>query len=156
MKLHILLAAALLAATPVLAKTAADPSAHVMHDMVLTIPKLKAYDAAYGALTTAAKSDKSLATDLAAAAGEHDPTIADTIAKMDHHPRVYAFFQKQGLSKPDAALLPLVLMEACTAVQYPQLLKDKDMAVMIGQPQVDFCKANMAAIKGLHFMNEGH
>ena len=110
-----LLAAALLFATPALAAhSPPDPGAHIMKDYVLTMPKLKAYEAAYGALVIAAKSDPSLKADVDAASSENDPTIATTIAKMDHHPRVYAFFQKQGLSKPEAALIPLIVMDACS------------------------------------------
>jgi hypothetical protein len=142
-----------LLAAPALAAHAPDPDAHLMHDYALSMPKAKAYDAAYLALVTAAKSDKGLQADVAAASSERAPTIADTIAKMDRHPRVYAFFQKQGLSKNEAALLPLILMNACAAVQYPAVLKS--MGDMISQPQVDFCRANMAALKTLHFFNGG-
>lgn len=143
-----LLAAALLFATPALAAhSPPDPGAHIMKDYVLTMPKLKAYETAYEALVTAAKADPSLKADVAAASNEHDPTIADTIAKMDHHPRVYAFFQRQGLSKPEAALIPLIVMDACMAVQYPQMLHT--MGDMVGPAQVDFCKANAAQIKAL-------
>ncbi|HXC55609.1 MAG TPA: hypothetical protein VNU97_09950 [Rhizomicrobium sp.] len=152
MKLAYLLAAAVLLATPAMAaKQAPDPGAHLMHDYALSLPKAKAYDTAYLALTTAAKTDKSLQAEIEAASREHDPTIADTIAKMDHHPRVYAFFQKQGLSKMEAALLPLILMDACSGVQYPQVLQT--MGDMVSQPQIDFCKANMAVLKGLHFFS---
>ncbi len=152
MKLVHLLAAAALVATPALAAhEAPDPGAHLMHDYVLTLPKMKAYDAAYGALTTAAKTDKSLQAEIEAASSEHDPTIADTIGKMDRHPRVYAYFQKQGLNKMEAALVPLILMDACTGAQYPQILQT--MGDMVSQPQIEFCKANMAALKGLHFFS---
>jgi hypothetical protein len=144
-------AALALFAAPALAKDAPDPNDHLLRDTVLTMPKLKAYEAAYTALTTAAKGDKSLAADIAAASAEHDPTIADTIAKMDHHPRVYAFFQKQGIGKQDAALVPIVVMEACTAVQYPEVIKG--MADTLSPAQVDFCKANGTAIKALHVFN---
>jgi len=151
MKLVCLLAAAALFATPALAKPAPDPGAHIMHDYMLTMPKAKAYEAGYLALTTAAKADKTLQAEIEAASTERAPTIADTIAKMDHHPRVYAFFQKQGLSKTEAALLPLILMDACAGVTYPQVLKT--MGDMVSQPQIDFCKANMAALKALHFFS---
>lgn len=154
MKALRLLAAAVLFTTPVAAAhRPPDPGAHLMKDYVLTMPKLKAYDAAYLALVTAAKTDAALKADVEAASNEHDPTIADTIAKMDHHPRVYAFFQKLGLSKMEAALLPLIVLDACTAVQYPQMLQT--MGDMVSAGQADFCKANQASIKTLHFFN-GH
>ena len=45
--------------------------------------------------------------------------MADKVAKMTHHPRSYAFFAKQGLSKEDTMLLPLALMGGCMVAQYP-------------------------------------
>jgi hypothetical protein len=128
-----------------------DPNIHVLHDYVLTMPKLKAYDAAYGALNGAARTDKGLQADIAKASSENDQTIAATIGKMDHFPRVYAFFQKQGLSKMEASLLPLILMDACTIAEYPQA--QAQMATMVAPAQAAFCQANMPAIKGLHFFS---
>jgi hypothetical protein len=151
--IRVLIAALALAATPALAKVANDPDNKLLHDYVLTIPKLQAYDRAYGALISAARSDPSLKADSAAMSAEQDPTVADTIAKMDHHPRVYAFFQKQGLSKTEAALLPIVLMNACMAVQYPAIARQ--MADTVAPTQIDFCKANGAQIRTLGFFT-GH
>jgi hypothetical protein len=145
--------ALLIAATPALAGNDNDPGYKILHDYVLTLPRLKAYDAAYGALTTAAKTDAALKADLAAASGENDQTVAATVGKMDHHPRVYAFFQKQGLSKAEASLIPIILMNACMGVQYPAVLAK--MGNMVAAGQVDFCKTNMAAVKQLHFFG-GH
>jgi hypothetical protein len=152
MKPILLAAAVLLLAAPALAdQIDNDPSVHVMHDYVLTMPKLKAYDAAYSALNTAAKGDKGLQADIAKASSENDQTIAQTIAKMDHYPRVYAFFQKQGLSKAEASLVPLILMSACMVAQYPTA--QAGMAKEVAPGQAAFCKANMAAIKSLHFFS---
>jgi hypothetical protein len=129
-----------------------DPGYKIMHDYVLTMPKVKAYDTAYGALTTAAKAgDPSLKADLAAASSENDQTIAATIDKMTKHPRLYAFFQKQGLSKMEASLLPLILMDACTAAQYPSMIPQ--LADRMTPAQADFCKTNMATIKTMHFFS---
>jgi hypothetical protein len=152
MKKTVLAAAIALCATPALAdQIDNDPSVHIMHDYVLTMPKLKAYDVAYGALTTAAKSDKGLQADVAKASAENDQTIAQTIGKMDHFPRVYAFFQKQGLTKTEASLLPLIVMDACVVAQYPTA--QAGMAKEVAPGQAVFCKANMAAIKGMHFFS---
>ena len=153
MVVRVLIAALVLAAAPALAGTGNDPGGRVLHDFVLTMPKLQAYDRGYKALIVAAKADPSLKADSEAMSSEQDPTVADTIAKMDRHPRVYAFFQKQGLGKPEAALLPIVLMNACMAVQYPAVARQ--MADMIAPAQVDFCKANGAAIRTLSFFG-GH
>jgi hypothetical protein len=147
----ILAAAILFAAAPAVAadKPDNDPGYKIMHDYVLTMPKVKAYDTAYGALLAATKTDPSLKADLAAASSENDQTIAATIDKMNKHPRVYAFFQKQGLSKMEASLLPLILMDACTASQYPSMIPQ--LADRMTPAQADFCKINMATIKTMHF-----
>jgi hypothetical protein len=144
-----LIAALVLAAAPAYAKAASDPGDKLLHDTVLSMPKLQAFDRAYKLLIAAAQSDPALKADSAAMSAEQDPTVADTIAKMDHHPRVYAFFQKQGLSKTEAALLPIALMNACMAVQYPAIAKQ--MADSIAPGQIDFCKTNAAGIKSLGF-----
>ena len=151
--IRVLIAALVLATTPAFAKVATDPGDKLLHDYVLSMPKIQAYDRAYKTLVAAAHADPSLRADSAAMSAELDPTVADTIAKMDHHPRVYAFFQKQGLSKNEAALLPIVLMNACMAVQYPAIAKQ--MADTVAPGQIDFCKANAGAIKTLSFF-AGH
>ena len=154
MKRILIAAAALLfAATPVCAKTDDDPGYKIMHDYVLSLPKVKAYEAAFEALIAASNADPSLKADVAAASSEADPTVADTIAKMTKHPRVYAFFQQQGLSKTEASLLPLILMNACMGVQYPAILAK--MGNMVAPGQVDFCKANGPALKSMKFFS-GH
>jgi hypothetical protein len=151
--IRVVVAALVLAATPAWAKVASDPGDKLLHDYVLSMPKLQAFDRAYKALVVAAQSDPALKADSAAMSAEQDPTVADTIAKMDHHPRIYGFFQKQGLSKTEAALMPIVLMNACMAVQYPAIAKQ--MADTIAPAQIDFCKANAAGIKSLGFF-AGH
>ncbi len=153
MKRILVLAVALFIAAPAAAKPDNDPGYKIMHDYVLTLPKVKAYEAAYTALTTAAKADASLKAEVAAASGENDQTVAATIDKMTRHPRLYAFFQSQGLSKMEATLLPLILMDACMAAQYPTMVAQ--LADRMTQGQADFCKANMATIKTLHFFS-GH
>ncbi|HEY4944149.1 MAG TPA: hypothetical protein VII56_22165 [Rhizomicrobium sp.] len=149
----LILALALLVAAPAAAKPDNDPGYKIMHDYVLTLPKVKAYEAAYAALTTAARADPSLKAEVEAASAENDQTVAATIDKMTKHPRIYAFFQKQGLSKAEATLLPLILMDACTAAQYPTMVAQ--LADRMTQAQADFCKANMATIKTMHFFS-GH
>jgi hypothetical protein len=150
--IRVLIVAFVLAASPARAGVAADPGNKLLHDCVLTMPKLQAYDRAFKALVAAAHADPSLKTDSAAMSAEQDPTVADTVARMDRHPRVYAFFQKQGLSKSEAALLPIVLMNACMAVQYPAIARQ--MADTVAPAQIDFCKANGAQIRSLGFFAE--
>lgn len=152
-RILVLAAAVLLAAAPAAAKSDNDPGYKLMHDYMLTLPKVKAYEAAYTALTTAAKADASVKTEVDAASRENDQTVAATIDKMTKHPRIYAFFQARGLSKMEATLLPLILMDACMAAQYPTMVAQ--LADRMTQAQADFCKANLATIKTMHFFS-GH
>jgi hypothetical protein len=149
LKRILVLAAALwIAAAPAMADN--DPGLKILHDMALTLPKVKAYDAAYQALTAAASTDAKFKAEVTAAANENDADVAALIGKMTRHPRIYGFFKKQGLSKPEAALLPLVLMDACTATQYPTMVAQ--LADRMSQAQVDFCKANMAELQTVTFL----
>ena len=104
------------------------------------------------ALMAAAKADPSLKADYEAASSEHTKTMDDEVAKMTHHPRVYAFFAKEGLSKQDAIVMPLALMGGCMVAQYPEAAKG--MAEVSAQ-QTGFCKQNQAALKSLKFFHGG-
>jgi hypothetical protein len=124
-----------------------------LHDYVLTMPKVKAYETATENLTTAAKADAALKAEGDKASEEPDKTFADIKAKFAHHPRLYAFYAKQGLSVDDAVLIPLTLMSACTVAQYPQIAAK--MADSVSPGQVAFCKQNMAALKSMKFFSGG-
>jgi hypothetical protein len=147
-----LLALALVAAASTAAYaddiSAADKK--VLVSYTLTMPKLVAYDKSTAALKAAEAKDPSLAKDHAAAASEHTKDMNGEFAKMDHHPRTYAFFQKNGLSKQDAILIPLTLMSACMVAQYPSAAAG--MADQVSPAQAAFCKTNMGAINKMTFM----
>ncbi len=131
-----------------------DPaSTKQLHDYVLTLPKVMAYDKGYESLVGAAKADPSLKADYQAASAEHTKTMDDEVAKMTHHPRTYAFFVKQGLTKQDAVMLPLALMGGCMVAQYPTAAKG--MAAQTSSQQADFCKQNQATVHSLKFVNGG-
>ncbi|HEY1612924.1 MAG TPA: hypothetical protein VGF97_04410 [Rhizomicrobium sp.] len=132
------------------AAAADDPATdRTLHDYVLTMDKVNHFSAAMDAFDVASKSDPSLKAEGDAMSSEPDATLAQVEAKFDHHPRVFAFYAKQGLSKADAAVLPIALMDACTAVQYPQVAAK--MASRIAPSQVAFCKANLATLKAMKF-----
>ena len=131
-----------------------DPaSTKQLHDYVIAMPKVQAYEKAYDALMAAASADPSLKADYHAASSEHTKTMDDEVAKMTHHPRVYAFFAKQGLSKQDAVMMPLALMGGCMVAQYPDAAKG--MADAVSGQQAGFCKQNQAALKSLKFFSGG-
>ncbi|HUJ48144.1 MAG TPA: hypothetical protein VLV55_13500 [Rhizomicrobium sp.] len=139
---------------PAMAADVHDPAGEkAMHDYVLTMSKVKAYDAASSAATAALKADSSLKAEADKSSNEPDKTFADIKAKFMHHPRLMAFYAKQGLTADDAVLVPLTLMSACTVAQYPQIAAK--MASTVSPGQVAFCKQNMATLKTMKFFSGG-
>jgi hypothetical protein len=147
------LALALVSTTAVSASDISPADKKIMLGYTLTMPKLNAYEAPTAALKAAEAKDPSLAKDVEAAGSEHTTDMNGEFAKMDHHPRVYAFFAKSGLSKQDAILIPLTLMSACTVAQYPTMAPA--MADQVSPGQIAFCKTNMPAISKMKFMKGG-
>jgi hypothetical protein len=153
---RIILAAGLVAACtmPAFAASDIDPaSKKIMHDYTLSLAKVKAYDAAASSLKAAEKIDPGLRADADAAAAEQTNTMNEEFAKLTHHPRVFAFFAKQGLSKEDVILVPLTLMSACMVVQYPSAAKS--LSDQTSPAQVAFCKQNIGTLKTLKFFSGG-
>lgn len=129
-----------------------DPAgAKALHDYALSMDKVKRYGTAMEAWQTAGATDPALKTEGEKMNDEPDTTLADVEAKFDRHPRVYAFFAKQGLSKLDAAALPIALMDAMTVVQMPQI--GPKMADRVSDSQLAFCKTHMAELKSMPFMS---
>jgi hypothetical protein len=131
-----------------------DPAGEkAMHDYVLSMPKVKSFEAAIDAMTAAMKSDASLKAEADKSDTEPGKTIADIRAKFDHHPRLFAFYARQGLSKDDAILMPLALMNACSVVQYPQIAAK--MASSVSSAQIAFCKTNLPTLQKMKFFSGG-
>lgn len=154
MKLSVLLAAALLlVAVPAAAEDPPDfPGAHIVHDYVLTMDKISAYERGYDALHAAIAADLDLKREFDAWHAEKDPQIADTVAKMAHHPRIFAFFEKEGLSAQEAALLPIVVKGGCAGLHDPAILAK--FSVVISPDHVEFCRANEAVLTTLDFFHD--
>ncbi|HEX4534859.1 MAG TPA: hypothetical protein VH000_11555 [Rhizomicrobium sp.] len=154
--LHSLLAAlAMMAGTCAFAAPVPDSPADdtAVHDYVLTMDKVKAYEAADADLQAAARSSNALRGEIRQMAHEPDATSADLIAKFDKHPEIFAFYSKQGLSKADAALIPVTLLPACSAAQSPELAAG--MSGLVAPQQVDFCKANMSELQSMPIFSTG-
>jgi hypothetical protein len=125
----------------------------MLHDYVLTMAKVKAYETATENAMAAGKSDPSLKAEGDKMSGEPDKTLVDVKAKFAHRPHINAFYAKEGLSMNDAVLVPLTLMSACSVVQYPQIAEK--MADSVSPAQIAFCKQNMAALKQTKFVCGG-
>ena len=131
-----------------------DPAGDkAMREYVLTLPKVKAFEAAGEALEAATEKDQSLKDEGEKMDNEPDKTFADLKAKIVHHPRFYAFFSKEGLSQDDAVLIPLTLITACSVAQYPQIAEK--LSDRVSPSQIAFCKENKAALEMMKFMSGG-
>ena len=142
--------AVLMAASVQAAKNDDPAGAKTLHDYALSMDKVKRYGAAMEAWQAAGATDPALKAESEKMSGEPDATLADVEAKFDRHTRVYAFFAKQGLSKLDAAVMPIALMDAVTVVQMPQI--GPKMADRVSENQIAFCKAHMAELKSIPFL----
>lgn len=149
--------AAAVAAFAVLAATAApaaqdsDPAgARALHDYTLSMDKVKRYETAMESLEAAGKANPALKAESEKMGDEPDKTLADIEAKFDRHPRIFAFFARQGFSKFDAAVLPLALMDALTVAQMPQIAPK--MADRVSPTQIAFCKTHLAELKATRFL----
>ena len=150
-RICLLSAAAFVVLIAAQAEAADDPAgAKALHDYTLSMDKVKRYGAAMEAWQAGGAADPSLRTEGEKMSGEPDATLADVEAKFDRHPRIYAFFAKQGLSKLDAAALPIALMDAGTVAQMPQIAPK--MADRVSDSQIAFFKAHMAELKAMKFL----
>jgi len=125
----------------------------VLKRYTLTMPKVKAYEASSIALRAAEAKDGSLKVDQEAAGSMQTSDMNGEFAKMDHHPRVFEFFAKNGLTKQDVILIPMTLMGACMVVQYPS--SAAGLADQTSPAQIAFCKSNQAALNAMTFMKGG-
>ncbi len=149
MKLAPFLLFALLAAIPAFAAHDDPAGDKAMHDYVLTMPKVEAYGTATEALATAMKKDAALADEAAKSGDEPDQTLEQLRAKLDRHPKLFAFYAREGLSKDDAVLLPLALINGVSVVEYPQL--EEKMKAVVSPDQIAFCKAHLEELKKMKF-----
>jgi hypothetical protein len=117
----------------------------IVHAYVLTLPKVKAYDAAVQAAYAAEQQDPALKAEAQAATQEPADTVVQLRAKYDRHPRLYSFFKTKGLTRDDTMLLPFVRLAACDAAQDPKPTADPSTS----PEQLAFCKANNAELQGL-------
>jgi hypothetical protein len=109
----------------------------------LTMDKLRHFGAADKALYAASGRDPDLKAELARMADEEpQESLADLQAKLARHPKVEAFYRKEGLSDREAVVIPLATMEAMGAVE----TKGPSDAT---PAQIDFVRAHEAEIRDL-------
>ena len=146
---RVLLAIAALSAFAV-ASAAADDAAgdRMLKSYVLSMDKVAKYDAASKAITAAMKSDPGIRAEAEKMGDEPQDTLAELEAKFTRHPRLFAFYQKQGLSKDDAVIIPMAVIGACALAQASPADTGDDTT---SPAQVAFCRKNLVALKKFAF-----
>ena len=127
--------------------SAADKAA--LKTYVLTAAKVNGFIAGSTALAAAVKMSDALAADTADMENQPSDTLGQLRANVSGHPRVFAYYQRQGLSVDDAVLLPLVLFSAGAAAEFPGQLAD-----VVSPAQVAFVKANAALMERFSAAND--
>lgn len=120
-----------------------------IHDYTLSMDKIHAMQAALADFKALEKKDPAFKAEAEADDGDdndHD-SIAQLEAKMDKHPRLIAIYRKHGLSDADIILMPLALMGAGVAVQYPKAAAS--LADQTSPQQIAFFKAHQAELKSM-------
>jgi hypothetical protein len=131
---------------------AADAQELAIKNYTLTADKVARYFAGAQALTAAMKSDPALKAEEEAASNEPDDTLAQMRATVAKHPKLYAFFQRQGLSVDDSILLPLALFGAAFAAEsdMPEAFADT-----VSQAQINFVRQNKDLVaKGMQVLTQ--
>ena len=121
----------------------------VLKAYVLDAGKVNRYIAGLTALAMAKQSDDAIAEDYERMDNEDGTSLAQLRAKLNRHPRIFAFFQRQTLTPDDAILIPLVMTMAGVAVAVPG-----QMADAISPAQVNFVRSNAALVQRMTEANE--
>lgn len=122
-----------------------------MRNYTLSMDKIRKYQTAMIAFNKAVAADPGLKAEAEKSASEHDPNLAATEAKMLRHPRLMAYFTKVGLNADDVAVMPLVLMSASVAAQYPTAAPK--LANQTSSAQIAFCREHQAELAKLDVSN---
>ena len=133
-----------------LADTAA-PDEPNLRGYTLSMDKVREYAAATKALNKDMEHDKTLQAEVDAMDGEPQDGVADLKAKLAHHPKVLAYYQHQSLSLDDAVLLPLVAINAISALDAPP---DQAEGVVVSTDQIAFARAHRPELEAV-FMSGG-
>jgi hypothetical protein len=112
----------------------------------LTPGKLTAYIEATSALAAAAKANRMLAAEVEQVETSQTESLAESRAAFASHPRVFAFYQRQGLTVDDTVLIPNVFGFATAQIQ---LNNPTVFSQTVSPAQVDFFRSNTSLIERL-------
>lgn len=134
------------ALAPVACASAPDPDGQALRSYSLSIDKAQHYAAASKALKKDADAKADVAAEIQKMQDEPQRTLADIDAMMTRHPKIYAYFQHEGLSLQDTVMLPLVLAGAMSAADLPSPEKFSED---VSADQVAFAHQHMQELKTL-------
>jgi hypothetical protein len=139
-----LIMALMLAAAPVAVAQSADPDGQALRNYVLSLDKAKHYAAASKALKKDSDTKPDIGAEIQSMQKEPQATLTDINAMMTRHPKVYGYFQREGLSLHDTVMLPLALVSAMSAVDSPA---PERFAQDVSPEQLAFAKEHMQELK---------
>jgi hypothetical protein len=116
-----------------------------IRNYTLTMDKVVRYDAGARALESAMNRNPQIMVARQKMARQFAGTPRALEARLDRFPQIEVYFTREGLSRDDAALIPLALGNACLAGSQPQFAK----ALVYSEAQVKFCKDNQGALEKL-------
>jgi hypothetical protein len=125
---------------------APDPDTLALRGYALSLDKAQHYATASKALKKDASAKPDIAAELQTMQSEPQASLADINAMMGRHPKIYGYFQREGLSVHDTVMLPLVLVSAMSAVESPQ---PERYAADVSPEQLAFARTHMQELKML-------
>jgi hypothetical protein len=149
-RLTICLAVAMLVAfTPLAQAQSGAAEKAQLKSYVLDAGKVNRYIAALSALAMAKASDPAIGREYEQMENEPAGTLANMRASVGRHPRIMAFFQRQGLTADDAVMIPMVITMVGVAEAVPG-----QMADTVSPAQMNFVKANGPLMERFSEANE--
>ncbi len=124
-----------------------------IRDYTLTMDKVHAWQAAQVDFRALEEKDPAFKAEVENATTDKENTIAQIEAKMDKHPRLVAIYRKHGLKDDDVILMPLALMGAMVAVQYPQAAHG--LAARTSAGQIAFFRAHQKELTSKSWLAGG-
>lgn len=125
---------------------APDPDMAALRGYALSLDKVEHYAAASKTLRKDVETKPDVAGDVQSMQHEPQATLADINAMMGRHPKVYAYFQREGLSLRDTVMLPLALRAAMLAVESPT---PEQFAGAVNPEQIAFARQHKQELEKL-------
>jgi hypothetical protein len=120
-----------------------------MHDYTLSMDKVKAMQAAMDDYKAAVAKDPKLASE-SKDVDNDSKSIAQMEARFQSNPKLMTIYSRHGITAADAVLMPLTLMSASVAAQYPSAAAK--LSAQTSQQQIDFVKTHGADLKKMSWL----